>query len=348
MTLLSENSEGTSTPARAPISSYLKSPWAVLIACLALTALLDPAQFPEIVSNSIRSLSGTAPYIIFAVLLIASLKATGSETLISEAFKGRESQMIILASFFGGLAPFCSCEVIPFIAGLIAAGAPLSAIMAFWLSSPLVDPPTIFITAGALGWPFAVGKALSAVAIGLIGGFSVKFLMALGLFKNPVRSVAAGGCGCGPGPFKGAPVWKFWTESARVRVFKSEALTNALFLAKWLSLAYVLQALMVAYIPADLIAAAVGGEGIVPIAVAALVGMPAYLNGYIAPPMLAGLIEQGMSPGAAMSFMVAGAVSCIPAMAAVWALVKPGLFGVYLGFGFIGAILTGLVFSIVV
>ncbi|MEN8742215.1 MAG: permease, partial [Phaeobacter gallaeciensis] len=89
----------------------------------------------------------------------------------------------------------------------------------------------------------------------------------------------------------------------------------------------------------------VGGEGVVAIAVAALVGMPAYLNSYVAPPLLAGLIEQGMSAGAAMAFMIAGAVSSIPAMAAVWSLVKPQVFAAYLGLGVSGAILSGILFQ---
>ena len=48
------------------------------------------------------------------------------QALIARAFEGRESRMILLAALMGGLAPFCSCEVIPFIAALLAAGTPLS------------------------------------------------------------------------------------------------------------------------------------------------------------------------------------------------------------------------------
>ena len=92
-------------------------------------------------------------------------------------------------------------------------------------------------------------------------------------------------------------------------VFKREFLSNAIFLIKWLALAYVLEALLVNYVPASAIATLVGGEGIVPIATAALVGMPAYLNSYVAPPLLDGLIEPGMSNGAAMAFMVSGAAT---------------------------------------
>jgi uncharacterized membrane protein YraQ (UPF0718 family) len=237
--------------------------------------------------------------------------------------------------------------VIPFIAGLLAFGAPLSAVMAFWLSSPLIDPPTLFITAAALGWPFAVGKAVSAVLLGLFGGLAVKMMVAGGLFSDPLRPrSASGGCGCGPSPFEGKPVWPFWKEQKRIEVFRAEALANGLFLVKWLAMAYILEALLVTYVPASLIASLVGGEGLLPIVTAALVGMPAYLNSYVAPPLLAGLMEQGMGAGAAMAFMVAGAVSSIPAMAAVWSLVRGGVFAAYLGLGVTGAVLSGVIFQL--
>jgi uncharacterized membrane protein YraQ (UPF0718 family) len=236
--------------------------------------------------------------------------------------------------------------VIPFIAGLLALGTPVSAVMAFWLSSPLIDPPTLLITAGALGWPFAVAKAISAVALGLFGGFAVKALMSAGLFASPLRQISTNtGCGCGPNPFDGKPVWAFWREAERRGRFKSEFLDNSLFLAKWLALAYVLEALLVTYVPAQTIASVVGGDGILPVILAAFVGMPAYFNSYVAPPMVSGLMEHGMTAGAGMAFMVAGAVSSIPAMAAVYSLVKKELFATYMALGIFGAVMSGLIYQ---
>jgi len=330
-----------------PGRNYLFSTWAIVLAGPLLVLLLDQAQFVPFVSFAVQAFGGTLPYIAFAVALIAWLKAAGAEAYVGKAFEGRETQAIVLAALFGGLAPFCSCEVIPFIAGLLAVGAPLSAIMAFWLSSPLIDPPTLLITAGALGWPFAIGKAVFAVALGLFGGFLVALALRTGVFANPVKiGSSVGGCGCGASPKTGRPVWRFWRESERKEKFGAELKTNALFLVKWLALAYVLEAALVTYVPADLIATVVGGEGIGSIVISALVGMPAYLNSYVAPPLLAGLMDQGMSAGAAMAFMIAGAVSSIPAMAAVWSLVKPQVFATYLGLGFTGAVLSGLIFQL--
>jgi len=321
----------------------LTSVW-VLIALIPLAVgVLDPARTSQIIEIAIRALLGTLPYIAVAVLMIAYLKASGAEAMVARAFEGREHRMIVFAALFGGLAPFCSCEVIPFIAGLLALGAPLSAVMAFWLSSPLIDPPTLFITAASLGWPFAIVKAAAAILIGLFGGFAVAFLLKQGAFTNALKPQSSGGCcGCGPSPFEGKPVWQFWSEGSRRETFRREGANNAVFLLKWLSLAYLLEGLLITYVPAEAVATVVGGEGVLPIVIGALVGAPAYLNSYAAPPLVAGLVTQGMTMGAAMAFMVAGSVSSIPAMAAVWSLVRPQVFAAYLSLGIGGAILIGI------
>lgn len=329
------------------LTKRLKSPWTLSVVLIAGVALLDPGNLGQISSIASKAFLKTLPFILVAVLLIGYLKASGAETLIGRAFEGREVMAVLLAAAIGGLAPFCSCQVIPFVAGLIALGAPLSAIMAFWLASPLIDPPTLLITAAALGWPFAIAKAVSAVALGLFGGYVTLGLLRAGRLKDIARPRAKPKCGscCAPNPASGRPHWTIWDTPARRDTFRAETLENLVFLVKWLVLAYVLEALLIEYVPANLVAGLVGGEGVVPIAISAFVGMPAYLNSYVAPPLLAGLMEQGMSAGAALAFMVAGAVSSVPAMAAVWALVKPRVFALYLGLGVSGAIIAGLVFQ---
>ena len=79
---------------------------------------------------------------------------------------------------------------------------------------------------------------------------------------------------------------------------------------------------------------------------ASIVGIPAYLNGYVALPLVAGLIEQGMALGAGMAFLLVGGVSSIPAAIAVWAMARPQFFPAYLGFAFTGACPLGLSFGL--
>ena len=198
------------TQSQSPLSRLNIGAWGVTALLLALVALLDWPQFIPTVTFAAKALAGTAPFILFAVFAVAYLKASGAENLLARAFEGNPARMIVMAALFGGLAPFCSCEVIPFVAGLLALGAPLSAVMAFWLASPLVDPPTILITAGALGWDFAIGKTIAAVGIGLMGGFGLSVMLRAGLFANPLRTDSTiTSCGCGPDPFsqKPVPIW---------------------------------------------------------------------------------------------------------------------------------------------
>ncbi len=317
--------------------------WAFAIALPVVLALFDPAQAIETVRFALGALGHTGIFIAFAVLAVGYLKATGAEALLAKAFEGRELRMIGMAALLGGLSPFCSCEVIPFIAALLAVGAPLSAVMAFWLASPLMDPAMFLITAGTLGTDFAIAKTVSAILLGVLGGATVYLFKTSPVFADPLKAAPVKSCcGCGPSPFKGTPVWRFWGEAERRDLFRRTVIENALFLGKWLLIAYMFEALMLAYVPAETIASVLGGDGLQPIFLGALVGAPAYLNGYAAVPLIDALLTQGMAPGAAMSFVIAGGVSCIPAAIAVWALVKPRVFAAYIGIAIIGALLAGI------
>ncbi|MDW3183350.1 permease [Roseobacter sp.] len=317
--------------------------WGATLVLLAMIAVFDGPEFVPTVVFAANALLHTAPFILFAVFAVAYLKASGAETLLAKAFSGNQARMIVMAALLGGLSPFCSCEVIPFIAALLAVGAPLGAVMAFWLASPLMDPAMFAITSGTLGWEFAVAKAFSAIGLGMLGGFGTMLFANSPVFTDPLRErPAVGGC-CGvKKPFSGAPLWQFWQEADRTRTFRDTAFENGLFLLKWLTLAYVIEAIMLTYVPAELIANLLGGTGLWPIFLGALVGAPAYLNGYAAVPLVDALLAQGMAPGAAMSFVIAGGVSCIPAAVAVWALVKPRVFAAYLSYALVGAVLAGM------
>ena len=103
---------------------------------------------------------------------------------------------------------------------------------------------------------------------------------------------------------------------------------------------------MIAFVPGDWVARAVGGDGFMSVLIATLVGVPAYLNGYAALPLVAGLIGQGMAPGAGLAFMVGGGVTSLPAAIAVWALARPPVFVLYIALALVGSLASGLLFQL--
>ena len=314
---------------------------------LLIIALADRPQFSASIEFVIAAALKTFGFLLLSVGLTAYAKASGVDNLISRAFSGPPLLAVLSAALMGALSPFCSCGVIPIIVALLAMGVPLAPVMAFWLASPLMDPSMFVMTASVLGLEFAIAKTIVAISIGLFGGLGAYLLTKSGLIKDILKDgIGNGGCAGSRIRDPKAVVWKFWAEPARIEAALLSFKTNALFLGKWLLLAFVLESLMLAYLPNDLIANVAGGKGVWPVVLATLVGIPSYLNGYAALPLVNGLMSQGLSPGASMAFLVAGGVTSLPAAMAVWAVARGRVFFAYLAFAFVGALASGLAFGL--
>lgn len=321
--------------------------WIAIAVLLLGIAMLDISQLVKTLQFVAAAAGNTVGFLLVSVGLTAYAKASGMDNLISRAFNGPPLLAVVSAALMGALSPFCSCGVIPIIVALLAMGVPLAPVMAFWLASPLMDPSMFVMTSATLGLEFAIAKTMIAFSIGLLGGLGAWLLTRAGLITDVLKpGVGNGGCASTRIRSPKVVVWKFWQESARIESAVTSFKTNALFLAKWLVLAFVLESLMVAYLPHDLIARVAGGTGLLPVLLATLVGIPSYLNGYAALPLVSGLMSQGLSPGASMAFLVAGGVTSLPAALAVWAVARGRVFAAYLSFAFIGALASGIAFGL--
>ena len=325
----------------------------VVLAFLAALLVLGAADPPRLLPSArfvLEALISIAPFLALAVAIAAFAAASGADRLVARVFSGSPLRTVALAALFGAVSPFCSCGVIPIIAAMLHAGVPLAPVMAFWLASPVMDPEMFVLTAAGIGTGFAVAKTMAAAGVGLLGGLAVLALRRGGGLQRPLAAASAPGAGgCGPAFEAGASapvVWRVWREPERRAEFRRVALWTGAFLSKWLALAFLAESLMMAYLPASWVASAVGGGSAFAIPLAAVVGVPTYLNGYAAIPLIAGLLEMGMSGGAALAFATAGAVSCIPAAIAVWALVRRSVFALYLGLGLGGAMLAGFLYEL--
>ena len=321
----------------------------IVVAVLFLTlALAVPGQAADSALFTGWALVHTAPFILLSVMLAGAAKAAGVDRAIAGMLRRQVSLMVLAGALAGALSPFCSCGVVPLIAGLLAAGVPLAPVMAFWLASPIMDPETYILTAAMLGVPFATAKTALAVGIGVMGGAAVLMAERVGVLGQTLRAGITGGCGTGCDarpPLPQPVIWQFWEDPARRRTFAQESRGAAAFLLKWLTLAFALESLLVAYVPADLVAGRLGRDEAWAVPLAVLIGVPAYLNSFAAVPLINGLMELGMAPGAAMAFMIAGAATSLPAAMAVAALVRWRVFVLYLATAALGALVAGYAYA---
>jgi len=75
------------------------------------------------------------------------------------------------ASAFGTITPFCSCSSIPLFIGFIEAGIPLGVTLSFLITSPLVNQVAVVLFAGLFGWKITILYVISAMFLGIFGGF---------------------------------------------------------------------------------------------------------------------------------------------------------------------------------
>jgi len=77
-----------------------------------------------------------------------------------------------------------------------------------------------------------------------------------------------------------------------------------------------------------------------------MIGIPLYTTNLTALGLMGGLLNQGMNPGAVLAFLIGGATTTVPAMAAVYGIVKKRVFILYVSFALGAALITGYLYQI--
>lgn len=109
----------------------------------------------------------------------------------------------LLAAAIGALTPFCSCSTIPMLKGLIRARAGFGPMMAFLLTSPLLNPIVVVLLAATFGLRLTAIYFAAALLVSLAAGW---LLRRLG-FQREIRAGAdaaptgcSGATDCGSAP----------------------------------------------------------------------------------------------------------------------------------------------------
>lgn len=115
---------------------------------------------------------------------------------------------------------------------------------------------------------------------------------------------------------------------------------------KFMLLAFFITALINMYVPAELLTNLFATDSSLSVLIASIIGIPFYTSNLTALPVIGGLLSQGMNPGAALAFLIAGPTTTLPAMAAVWGITNRRVFYLYVLFSLLGSIIFGLLFNI--
>jgi uncharacterized membrane protein YraQ (UPF0718 family) len=319
--------------------------WATAAIATSIVVISWPEKALETLGFVLKSFVDVAPTIAIGIVLSAWVVASGAGAVAAKWFDGRPASTIVIASAIGAVTPVCGVTVLPLMTGFLAAGVPLAPVMAFWLSSPVTDPAMFAVTWAILGPAFAIGKMVAAFALGIIAGIGTAALTDTSMVRRPLRAsriTTSSECGpYSPGDFS----FRIWQEPARMRVFRAELLSMTELIVLCLAFAFSAEFLLRDFLPPHLLTPYVGEDSIYAVLLAVLVGAPMYLDGYAALPLVRGLLDLGMSPGAAMAFLVSGGAVSIWGVMAVVAVLRPPTIALFVTLAVIGSLAIGYAFD---
>ncbi len=309
---------------------------ALLLALLLFESARQTAHFV------IWNLLEVAPLVVPGIVVAGWVSASGAGGMIAGRLKGGQLAMIVVASAAGAVTPVCGVTVLPLMATLLASGIPLAPVMAFWLSSPITDPAMLAATAAMLGVGFAVAKTVAAFALGILGGIATWLAGSRDWTMRPLRDNAivgrldmAGTCETGEfQPF-------IWRQPESLTRFRSEMTGMTRLIMICLVPAFAAEYLLHALLDPGSLSGLVGEDSLWAVPLAVFVGAPIYLEGYAALPLARGLIDHGMSQGAALAFLVSGGVVSVWGAVAIVPVLRIQPFALYLAVAVAGSLLVG-------
>ncbi len=281
------------------------------------------------------TLCAMAPYLLAGFLAAGVLSLFIRPEWVERHLGGRGFKPIVKASLFGVPLPLCSCGVIPVAAGLRRHGASRGATVAFLLSTPQTGADNILVVLSLLGPVFALFSPVAAFATGLLGGAVVT----LAERADPASAAPAPACADDCCASSGA-------RRSFAAALHYGFVTLARDVAAPLAVGLLIAGLLTTLVPPDFFTGALG-TGLTGILVMILLGIPVYVCSAGSIPIAAALMLKGVSPGAALAFLITGPVTNAATIATVWKLLGRRTAFLYLATVFAAAIGLGLLLNAV-
>ncbi len=287
-----------------------------------------------------------APFVLFGFLFAGLLKALLPDTWMSRHLGGRGPLSVFKAALLGVPLPLCSCGVVPAALGLRRQGAGPGATTAFMISTPETGVDSLAVTWAMIDPLMTLLRPVAAFMTATAAGLAANLLPER-LLRSPAYAPVATGCGCGgacasssfaiaPTP-AGSAHNHAHTQTpaarpglgARLRSGLGEAFGEMLAdVGGWLLLGILLAGAISLFLPPDFFASALGGEFTSMLAML-LVGIPMYVCASSSTPIAASLLLKGLSPGAALVFLLSGPATNATTITVMTRSFGPALTGVY-------------------
>jgi len=275
-----------------------------------------------------------APYLLLGFLIAGLLNGLFSKEWLQRQLGKPGWGSSIKAALFGVPLPLCSCGVIPTGVSLHKKGASKGATTSFLISTPQTGIDSILITYGMMGWAYAIVRPIIAFITGIFGGFFVDN------FDKSQEEMKDAEC-CDDCEVDVNQ--QHWFD----RIFKYAFVEFLQDISRWLIIGLVLATVISMLIPEQFFEEGILSEPIVSMLLVLLASIPLYVCATGSVPIAAVLLMKGISPGAAIVFLMAGPATNIATFTVIWNAIGKRMTIIYLASIIIGAMLFGIIIDYV-
>lgn len=251
-------------------------------------------------SELITLMNDMSVWLLVGFLFAGLLHVVFPEHYVKRYMGGNNLRSVTNASLLGVPLPLCSCGVIPTGISFFKNGASKPASVSFLISTPQTGIDSILVTYSMLGLPFAILRPVVALATGIAGGI-VEVLT--GKKETPAAE-----------PTRTTKVQKSsrrWTE-----IFRYGFVEFLQDIANWLIIGLLIAALIALLVPDDFFSSYITSPWLGMLIILAA-SVPMYICATSSVPIAAVLMMKGLSPGAALVFLMAGPATNAATMAVI-------------------------------
>ncbi len=273
--------------------------------------------FFEVLLASWGVLLESAPYVLLGFFVAGLFKAFLPSDFITKHLGGNGVSSILKASAIGVPVPLCSCGVLPAAAGLKQQGAGKGPVTSFLISTPETGVDSMAVTYALLDPVMTIIRPVVSFFTAVAAGISVSFTekgKAEGKPDDPAvsqESSCSSSCCCGHGAVKKRSAADKLKEGM---VFAFDDLL--LDIGKWFLLGIFLAGIISVFISPEFISQYIGNEYLSMVLMLAI-AIPLYVCATASTPIAAALALKGISPGAALVFLLAGPATNVASLTVV-------------------------------
>lgn len=282
-----------------------------------------------VVIESFLLLARMAPYLILGLAAAGLLRVLLPMGAVSRLLGGRGAASALRAAAVGVPLPLCSCGVVPVAASLKKSGASNGAVVSFLVTTPTSGVDSILATYSLLGFAFAVARVLVSFVIGVVAGVFTS------LVERPLAGDPAGAPGAAA-----SVLGQSSGENRAVTAF-SYAFDELMGgIARPLLWGTLLGGVIGYVLPAGVLGQYVG-EGLPAYLAMLAVGVPLYVCASGSIPLAAALMAKGISPGAALIFLIVGPATNAASVSVILNMLGKRALAVYLVLIVLGSLAAG-------